>query len=85
MGYVILGLIAGFLAVIVFRTVTFTPKAQPPVSGREVEFNKDLPDHAPAYADVVRIEPVEETFALSDETHSGRIHQGISISAVSSS
>ena len=41
MGYVILGLIAGFLAVIVFRTVTFTPKAQPPVSGREVEFNKD--------------------------------------------
>ena len=41
MGYVILGLIAGFLAVIVFRTVTFTPKAQPPVSGREVEFNKE--------------------------------------------
>lgn len=33
----------------------------------EVEFNKDLPDHSPAYADVVRIEPVEETFALSDE------------------
>ena len=41
MGYVILGLIAGFLAVILFRTLTFTPKAQPAVSDEKVEFNRD--------------------------------------------
>ena len=33
----------------------------------EVEYSEDLKDHTPAYADIVSIEPVEETFALSDE------------------
>ena len=37
-GYIILGVVALFLAVVLIRTALFRPKAQPPVSGETVEF-----------------------------------------------
>ena len=40
-GYVILGLIAVFVAVVLVRTLTFKPKAQPAISDEEVSFDKD--------------------------------------------
>jgi len=39
--YIILGLIAVFFAVILIRTALFRPKAQPEVSQKEIEFDKD--------------------------------------------
>ena len=39
--YIILGVLALFLLVIAVRTAFFRPKAQPPVSGEEVSFNRD--------------------------------------------
>ena len=40
-GYIILGLVAAFFAVILIRTLNFKPKAQPEVSQEAVEFDKD--------------------------------------------
>ena len=40
-GYVIAGLVAVFLAVILIRTACFTPKPQPPVSEEIVDFDQD--------------------------------------------
>ncbi len=39
--YILLGLIALFLAVLVLRALLFTPKPQPPVSQEQIEFDKD--------------------------------------------
>ena len=40
-GWIILGAILLFVAVIMIRTLAFTPKAQPPVSDEEVSFDQD--------------------------------------------
>ena len=40
-GLVIIGIIAAFVAVILVRTLTFKPKAQPAISNEEVSFDKD--------------------------------------------
>ncbi len=40
MGYILLGLLAGFAALILWRTLTFTPKAQPRVSEETYDFDK---------------------------------------------
>jgi len=40
-GYIILGLVAVFLAVIIIRALTFKPKAQPAVFEEEITFDKD--------------------------------------------
>ena len=40
-GYMILGLILAFVAVIAIRTLRFTPKPQPPLSDEVVDFDKD--------------------------------------------
>ena len=45
-GYIILGLVALFFAVILIRTLTFKPKAQPAVSNEEVNFDSDATVHA---------------------------------------
>ena len=39
--YVILGLVALFFAVVLFRAATFNPKPQPPISDESVTFDKD--------------------------------------------
>ena len=41
MGYLILALVAVFVAVVTVRTIRFTPKPQPPVSQEEVSFDRD--------------------------------------------
>ena len=41
MGYAILALVLGFFAVILIRTLAFTPKAQPAVSDELADFDKD--------------------------------------------
>ena len=40
-GYIILGIVAVFLAVVLIRTLAFRPKAQPAISDEEVSFDKD--------------------------------------------
>ena len=40
-GFVIIGIIAAFFAVVLVRTLTFKPKAQPAISNEEVSFDKD--------------------------------------------
>ena len=40
-GSVILGILAAFIAVVLVRTLTFKPKAQPAISDAEVTFDKD--------------------------------------------
>ena len=64
MGYVILGLIAGFLAVILTRTLYFKPKAQPAVSDEPADFDKDAAISALAELvkckTVSRNDPVQE-------------------------
>jgi hypothetical protein len=40
-GSVILGILAAFIAVVLVRTLTFKPKAQPAISDAEVSFDKD--------------------------------------------
>ena len=41
MGYAILGLIIAFFAVVLIRTAMFKPKAQPPISEENVEFDRE--------------------------------------------
>jgi len=41
MGFFILGLIIVFIGIVLVRTLTFTPKAQPPISNEEVNFDKN--------------------------------------------
>ena len=45
-GYIILGLVALFFAVILIRTLTFKPKAQPAISNEDVSFDSDAAVHA---------------------------------------
>ena len=45
-GYIILGLVALFFAVILIRTLTFKPKAQPAISNEEVKFDSEAAVHA---------------------------------------
>ncbi len=40
-GYLILAAMLAFLAIILVRTLRFTPKPQPPLSGEAVTFDKD--------------------------------------------
>ena len=40
-GYIILGMIAVFLAVVLIRTANFKPKPQPEISQEEVSFDKE--------------------------------------------
>ena len=40
-GSILIGLIAVFFAVVLVRTLTFKPKAQPAISNEEVSFDKD--------------------------------------------
>ena len=55
-GYIILGVVALFLAVVLIRTALFRPKAQPPISGETVEFDKDAA--IDALAELVRCRTV---------------------------
>ena len=41
MGYILLGLVAGFLAVILFRALTFKPKVLPKEAPSPIDFDKD--------------------------------------------
>ena len=41
MGYILLGFLAGFVAVILWRTLTFKPKAQPALSEETYDIDKD--------------------------------------------
>ncbi len=66
MGYVILGLVAGFLAVILCRTLTFRPKAQSETTVEAVSFDKDAATDA--LAQLVRCKTVSYNDpALEDE------------------
>ena len=56
MGYVILGLIAGFLAVILFRTFTFTPKKNAAISSEEITFDREHAVHS--LAELIRCKTV---------------------------
>ena len=40
-GLILLGILAVFATVILVRTLTFKPKAQPEISNEEVSFDKD--------------------------------------------
>ena len=40
-GYIIVGVVAAFLAVVLVRTLKFKPKAQPAVSNEEIAFDRD--------------------------------------------
>ena len=40
-GSIIIGIIAAFFAVVLVRTLTFKPKAQPAISDEEISFDKD--------------------------------------------
>ena len=65
-GYIILGLIALFLAVVLIRTLRFTPKAQPPVSEEAVDFDRDAA--VDALAQLVRCKTISyNDHALEDE------------------
>ena len=41
MGYILLAAVAAFFAVVLIRTLRFTPKPQPPVSEETVEFDRE--------------------------------------------
>ena len=55
-GSVIIGIIAAFFAVVLIRTLTFKPKAQPAISNEEVSFDKD--GAVNALAELVRCKTV---------------------------
>ena len=55
-GYILLGLIALFFAVVLIRTLTFTPKAQPSCDGGEVTFDREAA--VDALAQLVRCKTV---------------------------
>ena len=66
-GYVILGLVAVFLAVILIRTAMFRPKKQPPVSREVVTYDGDKA--VDALASLIRCKTVSYTDpALEDNT-----------------
>ncbi len=55
-GYLILALLAAFVAVVTVRTLSFKPKAQPPVDNEEYPFDKELA--VDALAQLVRCKTV---------------------------
>ena len=59
---IIIGIIAAFVAVILVRTLRFTPKAQPEISNEEVSFDKDAA--VDALAQLVRC----KTISYNDHT-----------------
>lgn len=61
-GYGILGVFVIFIAVVLVRTLRFTPKAQPPVSDEKVEFDRD--GAVEALAELVRC----KTVSYNDKT-----------------
>jgi len=61
-GYGILGVLVIFIAVVLVRTLRFTPKAQPPVSDEKVEFDRD--GAVEALAELVRC----KTVSYNDKT-----------------
>ena len=65
-GYVILGLVALFFAVILIRTLRFTPKAQPAISEEPADFDKDAA--VDALAQLVRCKTISyNDHSLEDE------------------
>ena len=67
MGYVIFGLIAGFLAVILFRALTFTPKKNPCVSPDEIVFDREKA--VQSLAELIRCKTVSHNDpALEDDS-----------------
>ena len=65
-GYMILGLVVLFFAVILIRTLRFTPKAQPAVSREPADFDKEL--CVDALAQLVRCKTISYNDpALEDE------------------
>ena len=56
MGYILLALLAGFIAVILWRTKNFTPKPQPAISEESVDFDKEAA--VDALAQLVRCKTV---------------------------
>ena len=65
-GYIILGLVALFFAVILIRTLTFKPKAQPAISNEEVSFDSDAAVHA--LAELVKCKTISyNDHALEDD------------------
>ena len=65
-GLVIIGIIAAFVAVILVRTLTFKPKAQPAISNEEVSFDKD--GAVNALAELVKCKTISYTdHSLEDD------------------
>ena len=65
-GFVIIGIIAAFVAVILVRTLTFKPKAQPAISNEEVSFDKD--GAVNALAELVKCKTISYTdHSLEDD------------------
>ena len=65
-GFLILAVIVCFIAVIAVRTIRFTPKAQPAVSGEEIAFDKDAA--VDALAQLVRCKTVSyNDHSMEDE------------------
>ena len=65
-GYVILGIVALFLAVILIRAAMFRPKKQPPISPKEVSFDKEK--SVEALAELVRCKTISYSDpALEDD------------------
>ena len=63
---IIIGIIAAFVAVILVRTLRFTPKAQPEISNEEVSFDKDAA--VDALAQLVRCKTISyNDHALEDD------------------
>ena len=65
-GYIILGIVAAFFAVILVRTLRFTPKSQPAVSDAPADFDKEL--CVDALAQLVRCKTISyNDHSLEDE------------------
>ena len=71
-GYMILGLILAFVAVIAIRTLRFTPKPQPPLSDEVVDFDKDR--SVDALAQLIRCKTVSyNDHSLEDDAEFAKL------------
>ena len=70
MGYILSGLLAGFAAVILWRTLTFRPKAQPALSEETYDFDKDAA--VSALQQLVRCKTVSYSDPTMEDDHEFR-------------
>ncbi len=65
-GWIILGIVALFLAVVLIRTLAFKPRPQPPLSGEKISFDRDAA--VDALAELVRCKTISyNDHALEDD------------------